>query len=457
METDKLEGLKYRELQKMAKDLGLKANGNKKDLIKIILEQGEKVEEGNVEEVEEELEEVEAPLIPMEESKLDATFEMDESVQNSLNETFEKEKDVLNETFEKKDALNETFEKKEDNANETFDKDEEMTKAPRFVEFSGKKDARRSSGRAVRGGGSKGGVATPKQDYLSRSNKTPLRQVTKTPRSIAKSAKKAAAPSHIPRFVEFARSRKAARVGKVPDFAKLHKKQQEKMESLTDTVTKQLDRAKALAIDHKDIVRRMNERKTPGKTPAAKHSGVPMSGTKAAKAPAAKFVPAALTTAKMNLNFGAGAGAGAAPFQFTATSSAAPVAKVAPRQRRDPRDPNQRKEAKAATVAKTPAARRRVSAARDTPDGKAAVLDNITNRSVAAGTPGKKFDIKASLAKPLNYKPHKGKLAPLGGKAREARGQDSTLEETKQRQMAVIKGVRLNKRAELMMKNRQLD
>jgi len=451
METDKLEGLKYRELQKMAKDLGLKANGNKKDLIKIILEQGEKVEEGNVEE----LEEVEAPLIPMEESKLDATFEMDESVQNNLNETFETEKDALNETFEKKDALNETFEKKEDDANETFDKDEEMKKAPRFVEFSGKKDARRSSGRAVRGRGSKGGVATPKQDYLSRSNKTPLRQVTKTPGSIAKSAKKAAAPSHIPRFVEFARSRKAARVGKVPDFAKLHKKQQEKMESLTDTVTKQLDRAKALAIDHKDIVRRMNERKTPGKTPAAKHSGVPMSGVKAAKTPAAKFVPAALTTAKMNLNFGAGAGAGAAPFQFTATSSAAPVAKVAPRQRRDPRDPNQRKEAKAATVA--PAARRRVSAARDRPDAKVAALDNITNRSVAAGTPGKKFDIKASLAKPLSYKPHKGKLAPLGGQAREARGQDSTLEETKQRQMAVIKGVRLNKRAELMMKNRQLD
>ena len=33
-----LEGLKYRELQKVAKDLSLKANGKQKDLVKAIME-----------------------------------------------------------------------------------------------------------------------------------------------------------------------------------------------------------------------------------------------------------------------------------------------------------------------------------------------------------------------------------------------------------------------------------
>merc|ERR550519_2754282 len=77
--------MKYRELQKMAKDLGVKANGNKKDLIKVILGQDEKESE------DEALADVEVPLIPLEESTLNKTFDMDESEQNALNETFELE------------------------------------------------------------------------------------------------------------------------------------------------------------------------------------------------------------------------------------------------------------------------------------------------------------------------------------------------------------------------------
>ena len=486
MDEAKLEAMKYRELQKVAKDLGLKANGNKKDLVKAILEAEAKVAGGEaIEDVEvsgeEGIDDVEVPLIPVEESKLDTTFDMDESNQNVLNETFEKE------SAEK------------DPANETFDK-EESEVTSRFVEFSAKKGSsgRRRSGRsslpeaspsqtasivkpkAVRGGSRGGG--TPKLDYLSKKNNTPLRGVTKTPASTmkkntplrgvvktpgsimkktgsVKSAKKPV-PSKLPRFVEFARRQKP-KLNKVPDFAKLHEKNFKKMESLTDTVTKQLDRAKVLTNDHNELVKKMKDRKTPGKTPAAKQ--IKLNTPKINKTPKldsdSRFNPT-LTTAKMNLNFGAPAQKTSdLPFQFTASSKAgAPVARVVPKQRKDPKATR--------TVAKTPVApRKRPSigkTARDTPDGKPA-LANITNRTFDVtnksvnGTPGKKFDIKASLARPLGYKPHKGRLAPLAGSKEEGRAAKTPQVLAKQRQMAVIKGVRLNKRTELMMKNRQMD
>jgi len=302
-----LEGMKYRELQKMAKDLGVKANGNKKDLIKIIMGQEEKDSE------DEALTDVEVPLIPLEESTLNKTFDMDESEQNALNETFELE-----------------------SSKEPIVKEDEGS---RYVEFSAKKskeEKRKSSTKSsIVRGGNRGGVSTPvgQDSYLSKKNKTPLRGVAKTPSSIAKKdvkpvQKVPGKASAIPRFVEFAHSKKTTtKLGKVPDFAKLHKKQMEKMESLTDTVTKQLDRAKALTNDHKDLMKRMNERKTPGKTPAAKKSEKKTPG---------KFVPTTLTTAKMNLNFG-GTNPTGAPVKFSAKPGTAPIAKVVPRLRKDPK------------------------------------------------------------------------------------------------------------------------
>merc|ERR1719500_182767 len=358
MELGILEGMKYRELQKMAKDLGVKANGNKKDLIKVILGQDEKESE------DEALADVEVPLIPLEESTLNKTFDMDESEQNALNETFELE-----------------------SSKEPVVKEDEGS---RFVEFSAKKQKEvkhRTTPKASlvkprERGGSRGGMSTPvgQESYLSKRNKTPLRGVAKTPSSIAKKDVKAAQKvagkaSNIPRFVEFAHSKKTTtKLGKVPDFAKLHKKQMEKMESLTDTVTKQLDRAKALTNDHKDLMKRMNERKTPGKTPAVKKSEKKTPG---------KFAPTTLSTAKMNLNFGA-VDPNGAPFKFSAKPGTAPIAKVVPRPRKDPKSiTTMGKKAEK----KTPiAARRRVSEVKKGVDGvdsrQKPALVNITNSSM---------------------------------------------------------------------------
>jgi len=292
--------------------------------------------------------------------------------------------------------------------------------------------------KTVIGGGQRRSLVSTPQDYLSKKNKTPLRKTSKTPGSIKKNK-----ASQIPRFVEFARKRKA---GALPNFAKMHEKNFNKMESLdtvvekkkkltesvtknklTDTVTKQLDQAKALGRDHDTIVKKIKE-----KSGAVKG-----------------FVPSVTSTARMNLNFGQGAVSKDPPvFQF----SAAPVAATArqlPKQRRDLKATTKDKKTTPGG-SKVASIRERLAAAA-LKAGKP--LANITNDKSIGETPGKKFDLKASLLKPLGYQPHKGKLKALETK------KEMVVEKVvggKEQQMQVIKGVRMNRRAELLMLKRNM-
>lgn len=242
-------------------------------------------------------------------------------------------------------------------------------------------------------------------------------------------------PSQLPRL-----ARK-----KVPDFAKLHAEQFEKMETLEVYLQKKQERFLKVMTPGKpanpdDKLTRKSPRNVSTSkiatfartsTAASSASKVPTMKTQPQPKPTAKPVdpvkPAPATTIapskpfvfdlkEANFNFGASTLQSGKPFVFKAAPS--------------------------------------------TPSNK--ILHNITNN--AEGTPGsaKKFDLKASLAKPLGYQPHKGKLKPWDPKVKaEARKAMATQakvnEDRRETGRALIKGVRLNKRAELLLKRRKLD
>ena len=420
---ENLENLKYKDLQKLAKEAGIRANSPKAVLIEALKGvQTPSEERGGNEE---------PSTSTLEQSKLNETFEkIDVEAQNKLNETFEKV-NVLDTTFDKNESM------------ETVDESKEGS---RFVEFmdDGQEEIsfRRSS--RVRGRRSSTPISsvktkprTPAVDYLSKKNKTPLRKTSRTPNSIQKK-------SEIPRFVKFANAQKVkSSARKVPNFAKLHEKNFKKMESLddyvekkkklTDTVTKLMDKSRQLTREHTNIVMQVKSK--------------------------LKFAPAVTSVDKMNLNFGnqPTSTQGAQPFKFSAKSDSktAPLPKVLPKERKDIK------------TTRTTKMGKRNNTLNVDKESDAKPLLNITNTNKSMNntnksmnqtkTPSKKFDLAASLAKPLTYQPHKGKLKPLEKKRKDFTQsfETRTNEEAKKKQMVVIKGVRMNKRAELMMMRRK--
>ncbi len=271
---------------------------------------------------------------------------------------------------------------------------------------------------------------TPHTNKSSSKKPAAVPRVPKTPGEDPAAAARKPNGTMIPKFVS----------KRPPNFAKLHAQQFDKMDSLDVYLSKKLERTQSIKKTVAHCRRVAEETRADMNRAVAAIKGQPGSARRvsprlqqqqkqrlqAHKSPAKAFVPSALAVDRKNFNFGGRKSEGKTqqPFAFTAS----------------PR-----------------------------------VLGNITNTTAAqgqgeqAGTPGKKFDLKASLAKRLPYKPHKGKLRDFEEEKRKERmaaaskrpptaaasaaGPSKAAAGTRVNQ---IKGVRLNKRAELLLQKRNM-
>jgi hypothetical protein len=230
----------------------------------------------------------------------------------------------------------------------------------------------------------------------------------------------------IPRFVTKRR---------VPNFAKLHAQEFDKMDSLDVYLSKKKERTQSIAASAKKPTpapQRIESKTSSAVKPIFK--GFTPSNDSLLKKPMRRsprnhenvktaekkvFVPSSLVVNEKNFSFGANSTFDRnKPFVFTASGPSI----------------------KSTAAATTPAAEK--------------VLHNITNKDTPAS--GKKqFNLKASLARPLSYVPHKGKLKSWEDEIKEKR-KALSCKDTVGAGSKKIKGVRLNKRAELLLQRRKI-
>ena len=146
-----LQNLKYKDLQKLAKAAGIKANSPKAELIKALQEADG---QNNIADDEEPQTITEPEILG---------DNVDVEVQNKINETFEKENSVLNVTFDKEDVANDS--------QKTEDQSEDGSSS-RFVEFMDEDKDEVSFRRSTRLSLERNRSSTPLSSVKSK-NKTP--------------------------------------------------------------------------------------------------------------------------------------------------------------------------------------------------------------------------------------------------------------------------------------------
>lgn len=442
MEEDKLNDLKYRQLQKLAKEHGVKANLPKAEMIKALLEAAASKNDDAVmeEQVPDQVDEA------VSEEEASKTLSPEIAQDASANETEVEEKSPVK-------ALTKQPSRRNSRISRLFDKeafDVEAAKVSRFAEKMGVNSPRRRSSilnlTPVKKGESASAIGSPLvvgspfvakflNEKVSSSEvqaslrklvaansksssspsvstsfaKTPLHKrssmnaqprtsngktVTKVDEKKKKTVTMKAQLVGTPGSITKAKaSTGIPRPRKVPDFAKLHAKQFRKMDTLNQYLDKKKERIAALTPGPKSRVQ--------STIASAKKVVSAVTGTR--KSP--RNMPVT-EVSKANFNFSSGNSSQNSqkkPFVFKANSISSPATNK--------------------------------------------VLHNITNSS-----PDKK----------TSYKPYTGKLKPWNPKETLKERQqmaNKTLgnKTVKEKQMTFIKGVRLNKRTELMLQKRRME
>jgi len=219
------------------------------------------------------------------------------------------------------------------------------------------------------------------------------------------------------------------------DWSKIHQKAFDKMTSIDDYLTKKRKRTdeltgsvkkvKAMAADLKSVVSGLKKPKTP--LSADRRGGAkvvkPVTGGK--KSTPKPFVPSVTSTAKMDLNFSAmkspRASAKKTPAKSTPARAKTPASK-AKTPAKSARTP-----AKPASVRKAPGSSAKENAGKKSLTASATKarvtpLKAGTSNAPTSASKASRFDLKASLSKPVPWKMYTGKLEPITPRKAAAHG-----------------------------------
>ncbi|XP_054894838.1 nucleolar and spindle-associated protein 1 isoform X2 [Poeciliopsis prolifica] len=234
----------------------------------------------------------------------------------------------------------------------------------------------------------------------------------------------------IPRYQGLRHKSKILLKPTTPNFKKLHEAQFNKMESIDSYVhrkTKQMETYKNPVKDLKDSARSTMFSPVPGnKTPAEEKrrhtlvSASKMPSKKPAQKEDCQFRPSVLSARRVNVRF----------LEATLDNEFKRSLVKTPA-RMSPCVASSTPQKPIADAGKPAGAKSSALSAQKTPGPFI-----FTGNTSALGTPGTQkkpaFDLKASLSRPLTYKPHKGKLKPFGDVKENAAGNKSMVANPRQ-------------------------